>query len=90
MHEINRVREEICRTGQSLFERGLTSGSTGNISVRLADGGWLMTPTNASMGSLDPAKLSCSPPFVWWLGFVRKLQSVLKPAAFKEPFTSRP
>jgi ribulose-5-phosphate 4-epimerase/fuculose-1-phosphate aldolase len=58
MHEINRVREEICRTGQSLFERGLTSGSTGNISVRLTDGGWLMTPTNASMGSLDPAGLS--------------------------------
>jgi ribulose-5-phosphate 4-epimerase/fuculose-1-phosphate aldolase len=58
MHEINRLREEICRTGQSLFERGLTSGSTGNISVRLPDGGWLMTPTNASMGSLDPARLS--------------------------------
>ncbi|MBB4275496.1 3-oxo-tetronate 4-phosphate decarboxylase [Rhizobium mongolense] len=58
MHEINRLREEICRTGQSLFDRGLTSGSTGNISVRLSDGGWLMTPTNASMGSLDPARLS--------------------------------
>ncbi len=58
MHEINRLREEICRTGQSLFERGLTSGSTGNISVRVSDGGWLMTPTNASMGSLDPARLS--------------------------------
>jgi len=58
MNELNRIREEICRTGQSLFERGLTSGSTGNISVRLPDGGWLMTPTNASMGNLDPAKLS--------------------------------
>lgn len=58
MHEINRLREEICRTGQSLFDRGLTSGSTGNISVRLPDGGWLMTPTNASMGSLDPTRLS--------------------------------
>lgn len=58
MHEINRMREDICRTGQSLFERGLTSGSTGNISVRLPDGGWLMTPTNVSMGSLDPARLS--------------------------------
>ncbi|MGV2103124.1 3-oxo-tetronate 4-phosphate decarboxylase [Rhizobium sp. 21-4511-3d] len=58
MSDINRVREEICRTGLSLFERGLTSGSTGNISVRLADGGWLMTPTNASMGALDPARLS--------------------------------
>jgi 3-dehydro-4-phosphotetronate decarboxylase len=58
MNEINRIREEICRTGQSLFDRGLTSGSTGNISVRLPDGGWLMTPTNASMGRLDPAALS--------------------------------
>jgi len=58
MMEINRIREEICRTGQSLFDRGLTSGSTGNISVRLPDGGWLMTPTNASMGRLDPASLS--------------------------------
>jgi 3-dehydro-4-phosphotetronate decarboxylase len=58
MNDVNRIREEICRTGLSLFERGLTAGSTGNISVRLPDGGWLMTPTNASMGSLDPAKLS--------------------------------
>jgi ribulose-5-phosphate 4-epimerase/fuculose-1-phosphate aldolase len=53
-----RVREEICRLGRSLFERGLTPGSSGNISVRLDDGGWLVTPTNASLGSLDPVKLS--------------------------------
>src|SRR5882757_4527835 len=53
-----RVREEICRLGRSLFERGLTPGSSGNVSVRLDDGGWLVTPTNASLGSLDPAKLS--------------------------------
>jgi ribulose-5-phosphate 4-epimerase/fuculose-1-phosphate aldolase len=52
------VREEICRLGRSLFERGLTPGSSGNISVRLDDGGWLVTPTNASLGSLDPARLS--------------------------------
>lgn len=52
------IREKICRTGASLFQRGLTFGSTGNISVRLPDGGWLMTPTNASLGDLDPAKLS--------------------------------
>lgn len=51
-------REAICRFGRSLFERGLTSGSTGNISLRLADGGWLVTPTNASLGFLDPARLS--------------------------------
>src|ERR1700719_1232260 len=54
----NKVREEICRLGRSLFERGLTPGSSGNISVRLDDGGWLVTPTNASLGSLDPARLS--------------------------------
>src|ERR1700704_678778 len=53
-----RLREEICRFGRSLFERGLTLGSSGNISVRLDDGGWLVTPTNASLGFLDPARLS--------------------------------
>lgn len=58
MSEINRVRDEICRVGASLFERGLTAGSSGNISVRLSDGGWLMTPTNASLGALDPDRLS--------------------------------
>src|SRR3984957_19953759 len=52
------IREEICRLGRSLFERGLTPGSSGNISVRLDDGGWLVTPTNASLGSLDPARMS--------------------------------
>lgn len=53
-----RLREEICRYGRSLFERGLTPGSSGNISFRLDDGGWLVTPTNASLGFLDPARLS--------------------------------
>ncbi len=53
-----RLREEICLFGRSLFERGLTPGSSGNISVRLPDGGWLVTPTNASLGRLDPARLS--------------------------------
>jgi ribulose-5-phosphate 4-epimerase/fuculose-1-phosphate aldolase len=54
----SRLREEICRFGRSLFERGLTPGSSGNISVRLDDGGWLVTPTNASLGFLDPANLA--------------------------------
>ena len=52
------LRDQICRLGRSLFERGLTPGSSGNISVRLDDGGWLVTPTNASLGFLDPARLS--------------------------------
>ena len=52
-----RVREEICWFGKSLFDRGLTPGSSGNISVRVDDG-WLMTPTNSCLGRLDPATLS--------------------------------
>ncbi|MEP9352541.1 aldolase [Xanthobacter sp. KR7-65] len=51
-------RESICAFGRSLFERGLTPGSSGNISLRLDDGGWLVTPTNASLGFLDPARIS--------------------------------
>lgn len=58
MPEETRLRDEICRVGASLFDRGLTAGSSGNISVRLEDGGWLMTPTNVSLGALDPARLS--------------------------------
>ena len=58
MSELNKARDEICQVGASLFQRGLTFGSTGNISVRLSDGGYLMTPTNASLGSLDPSRLS--------------------------------
>ena len=58
MSEETRARDAICEAGLSLFSRGLTFGSTGNISVRLPDGGWLMTPTNASLGKLDPATLS--------------------------------
>src|ERR1700692_4765087 len=52
------IREEICRLGRSLFERGLTPGSSGNISVRCEDGGYMVTPTNASLGFLDPARMS--------------------------------
>jgi ribulose-5-phosphate 4-epimerase/fuculose-1-phosphate aldolase len=58
MSEETRIREDICRFGRSLFERGLTAGSSGNISVRLSDGGFISTPTNASLGFLDPARLS--------------------------------
>ncbi len=51
------LRDRIAAFGKSLYDRGLTFGSTGNISARLEDG-WLMTPTNASLGRLDPARLS--------------------------------
>ena len=50
-------REAICAIGASIFTRGLTAGSSGNISLRTEEG-WLMTPTNASLGRLDPARLS--------------------------------
>ena len=51
------AREEICRVGKSLFERGYVHATAGNISVRLADG-FMSTPTDASLGFLDPAQLS--------------------------------
>lgn len=53
-----KIREKICMFARSLFERGLTPGSSGNISIRLDDGSYLTTPTNASLGFLDPATLS--------------------------------
>ncbi|MBL8540358.1 MAG: aldolase [Betaproteobacteria bacterium] len=53
----NRLREEMVTLGRSLFERGLSSGSSGNLSARLDDG-WLLTPTNACLGRLDPARLA--------------------------------
>lgn len=52
-----KVREGICRLGRSLFDRGYTHGASGNISVALADGGMIVTPTNVSLGALDPAAL---------------------------------
>ena len=55
--EESRQRDQIVDFGRSLFDRGLSAGSSGNISVRLEDG-WLLTPTNASLGRLDPARLS--------------------------------
>jgi ribulose-5-phosphate 4-epimerase/fuculose-1-phosphate aldolase len=52
-----RVREEICTVGASLYQRGYTVGSAGNISARLDDG-WLITPTDACLGRLDPADIA--------------------------------
>ena len=57
MNEMN-LRDEICVLGKSMFDRGLTVGSSGNISARTGDGNWLMTPTNACLGRLDPARIS--------------------------------
>jgi ribulose-5-phosphate 4-epimerase/fuculose-1-phosphate aldolase len=52
-----RVREEICTIGASLYQRGYTVGTAGNISARLDDG-WLITPTDACLGRLDPASIA--------------------------------
>ena len=53
------LREEICRIGSSLYARGCVHGSAGNISVRLpADAGYLITPTDACLGLLDPGALA--------------------------------
>jgi ribulose-5-phosphate 4-epimerase/fuculose-1-phosphate aldolase len=57
-----RVREEICRVARSLFERGYVHATAGNVSVRLPGGaGFLITPTDACLGFLDPARLA-------WIG----------------------
>ncbi len=56
-HKENALREEICRVGASLFQRGYTVGTAGNISARLDDG-WLITPTDACLGTLDPAAVA--------------------------------
>ena len=52
-----RLRDLICELGRSIFDRGLTHGSTGNISARCEEG-WLLTPTGSNLGGLDPARLS--------------------------------
>ncbi|MEJ8317092.1 3-oxo-tetronate 4-phosphate decarboxylase [Pseudomonas oryzihabitans] len=52
-----RLREDICTVGASLYARGYTVGSAGNISARLEDG-WLITPTDACLGRLDPAAIA--------------------------------
>ena len=57
MSDETKLREAICAFGHSIYSRGLTGGSSGNISARIEDG-WLMTPTGSSMGELDPARLS--------------------------------
>ncbi len=55
----HQAREEICRIGASLFARGYVHASAGNISIRLPDdAGFLITPTDACLGFLDPAQLA--------------------------------
>ena len=58
MSDESKLREQICTLAKSMFDRGLTHGSTGNISARTPDGGLLVSPTGSSFGRLDPARLS--------------------------------
>jgi ribulose-5-phosphate 4-epimerase/fuculose-1-phosphate aldolase len=51
------LREDICRVGRSLYERGYVHATAGNISVRLPDG-FLITPTDACLGRLEPSRLA--------------------------------
>ena len=55
--QTNDLRDEICRVGASLFARGYVHATAGNISVR-TDTGFLITPTDACLGALDPARLA--------------------------------
>lgn len=55
------LRQEICRVGRSLFERGYVHATAGNISARVpspAGGGFLITPTEACLGFLEPGQLA--------------------------------
>jgi len=52
------ARHALAAHGRSLFARGYSCGTSGNLSVRLEQGGYLMTPTNVSLGDLDPAQMS--------------------------------
>ncbi len=58
MSEHAKLREDICTLAKSMFDRGLTCGSSGNISAQLSDGSVLVTPTGRAMGFLDPAQIS--------------------------------
>ncbi len=58
MTEETRLREQLCLLAKSLYDRGLTHGSTGNISARTPDGGLLVSPTGSSFGRLDPGRLA--------------------------------
>ena len=51
------ARDAICAIGESLYARGYVHATAGNISVRLEDGGFLITPTDASLGRLEPQRL---------------------------------
>jgi 3-dehydro-4-phosphotetronate decarboxylase len=56
--DISSAAEAICKVGRSLFERGYVHATAGNISVKLEDGSFLITPTDACLGRLEPGRLA--------------------------------
>jgi len=72
----NKLREQICILASSMFQRGITHGSTGNISVRLEDDDILVTPSGSSFGRLDPndiVKVTKSGQFIGFLTPTKEL-----------------
>jgi ribulose-5-phosphate 4-epimerase/fuculose-1-phosphate aldolase len=84
MSEEARLREAICLMAKSLYDRGLTAGSSGNISARLGDGRLLVTPTGSSFGQLDPARLSLFDPGGRLIGGDKPTKELPLHAAFYE------
>lgn len=85
------AREEICRVGKSLFARGYVHATAGNISVRLDDG-FLITPTDACLGFLDPAKLAKLDPQLNQISGERASKTIALHAgiyAASEPFDTK-
>ncbi|MDT0398976.1 MULTISPECIES: 3-oxo-tetronate 4-phosphate decarboxylase [Streptomyces] len=76
------ARALIVRTARSLFTRGLTHGSTGNLSVRLSDGSLLLTPTGSSLGTVEEADLSRTDPDGTHLDGLRPTKEAFLHAAF--------
>lgn len=84
MSENAAAREQVCTMAKSLFDRGLTHGSTGNISCRLSDGSLLVTPTGSSMGHLDPVRISHLSPDGMLLGGDKPTKEMPLHTAFYE------
>lgn len=89
MSEEAALREDICAMAKSLFDRGYTIGASGNISARLSDGRLLVTPTGASFGRLDPARLSLFDTAGRQIGGDRPTKEMPLHTAFHETRASR-
>ena len=75
------LRNLLVTLGASLFARGFSVGSAGNISARVADG-YLMTPTNSSLGRLEAAKISKLDPNFAHIGGDKPSKEVFMHRAF--------